>query len=906
MLEKARHAKVLLHLALFLSYEAVDLVTSLNESIEDESKLEERVITEWTNFTLTIDSLYELINGWVDSDSTSLDRDEEIKRASELFSDMYNQADLMDLLDKMDLFKAAVELDQSAQKLAADPSIRTSPMESNIKDSNFYSTLLNNASQPSGAREIIMQTLQIILVAEHPLTIGSIDALLGTKNEELLVNALSGVIGIATGGIITIIDPIFRDFLHDKETAGSFYIDEVQSHSLMARSCFAVMMQELTFNICRIDSSFVRNNEIPNMNEKISSFISSQLQYAAIHWHKHLIQSGEESHGSLSDMLGQFSTSPYPLYWMEVISALGKVRGSLCGLQDARDWLLDAQTKERVEDIHRFIVWFYTPISESIPHIYISSIPFGARDSILVQESIEAFPRTLSVTQGYLKQWKTHPNILEGSRPISAAVFSPNGRQIASCSDRTIQLWDVETGQALGEPLRGHRNRVTSVSFSPDGHRIASGSHDHTIRLWDAETGQALGEPLRSRRNRVTSVSFSPDGRRIASGLDDYTIRLWDAETGRALGEPLRGRRNWVTSVSFSPDGRRIASGSDDYTIRLRDAETLGELLRDHEDRVNSVSFSPDGRQIASGSHDDTIQLWDAETGQALGKPLRGHRNQVTSISFSPDGRRVASGSRDVRLRLWDAETGQALGEPLRDHQERVTSVSFSPDGRQIASGSYDKTIRFWDAKTGQALGEPLRGHKGWVTSVSFSPDGRRIASGSRDNTIRLWDAETGQALGEPLRGHKGWVTSVSFSPDGRQIASGSYDETIRLWYAETGQALGERPPDDHQSSSLSSNELQTSHSAIARSGWKSSSNSETIKLMDQKTGRILVYWRHVPGEASRLVSARLEDNGWVMEGDRLLHWVPPSMECSIDITQFRCGRQWKEVHEVEGRGPPT
>ncbi|KAG8850020.1 hypothetical protein FRB91_009416 [Serendipita sp. 411] len=820
MLEKARHAKVLLHLALFLSYEAVDLVTSLNESIEDESKLEERVITKWTNFTLTIDSLYELINGWVDSDSTSLDWDEEIKRASELFSDMYNQADSMDSSDKMDLFKAAVELDQSAQKSAADPSIRMSPMESNIKDSNFYSTLLKNASQPSGAREIIMQTLQIILVAEHPLTIGSIDALLGTKNEELLVSALSGVIGIAAGGTITIIDPIFRDFLHDKETAGSFYIDEVQSHSLMARSCFIVMMEELTFNICRIDSSFVRNNEIPDMNKRISSFISSQLQYAAIHWHKHLIQSGEESRKSLSDLLGQFSRSPYPLYWMEVISALGKVRGSLCGLQDARDWLLDAQTKERVEDIHRFIVWFYTPISESIPHIYISSIPFGARDSILVQESIEAFPRTLSVTQGYLKQWKTHPNILKGSRPISAAVFSPNGRQIASCSDRTIQLWDVETGQALGEPLRGHRNRVTSVSFSPDGHRIASSSHDHTIRLWDAETGQALGEPLRSRRNRVTSVSFSPDG-------------------------------------------RRIASGSDDYRIRLRDAEILGELLRDHEDRVNSVSFSPDGRQIASGSHDDTIQLWDAETGQALGEPLRGHRNQVTSISFSPDGRRVAS-------------------------------------------GSHDKTLRLWDVETGRALGEPLRGHTSWVTSVSFSPDGRRIASGSIDKTIRLWNAETGQELGEPLRGHTSWVTSVSFSPDGRQIASGSYDETIRLWYAETGQALGERPPDDHQSSSLSSNELQTSHSAIARSGWKSSSNSETIKLMDQKTGRRLVYWRRVPGEALRLEDARLENNGWVMEGNRLLHWVPPSMECSIDIAQFRCGSQWKEVHEVEGRGPPT
>ncbi|KAG2078465.1 hypothetical protein BDR04DRAFT_963546, partial [Suillus decipiens] len=50
----------------------------------------------------------------------------------------------------------------------------------------------------------------------------------------------------------------------------------------------------------------------------------------------------------------------------------------------------------------------------------------------------------------------------------------------------TVRLWDAATGQPVGEPLRGHTNSVASVSFSPDGNRIVSGSEDETVRLWDA------------------------------------------------------------------------------------------------------------------------------------------------------------------------------------------------------------------------------------------------------------------------------------------------------------------------------------------------------------------------------------------------------------------------------------
>jgi WD40 repeat protein len=74
--------------------------------------------------------------------------------------------------------------------------------------------------------------------------------------------------------------------------------------------------------------------------------------------------------------------------------------------------------------------------------------------------------------------------------------------------------------------FRGHADFVISVAFSPDGQMLASGSYDKTIKLWDVQSGQEV-RTFRGHTDLVTSVAFSPDGRLLASASQDGTVRLW-------------------------------------------------------------------------------------------------------------------------------------------------------------------------------------------------------------------------------------------------------------------------------------------------------------------------------------------------------------------------------------------
>jgi WD40 repeat protein/transcriptional regulator with XRE-family HTH domain len=305
----------------------------------------------------------------------------------------------------------------------------------------------------------------------------------------------------------------------------------------------------------------------------------------------------------------------------------------------------------------------------------------------------------------------------------------------------------VATESALTQRLKGPPPHTLNRSFvkAKPAYLLASGSEDHNIRLWDIHT-QKCCRTLRGHKGRVVSLQYSPDGQTLFSGSWDGTAKLWDVSTGECL-ETFYGHALLIWSVAFSSDGHTLATGSDDGTIRLWNARgQCQNILSGHQSAVHTVAFSPNAQTLASGGIDGVLRLWNVSGSEdEPTQTLAGQTSPIRTIIFSANGCNLISAGKDPAIKVWNLDTGRCE-KILEGHREAVWSVALSPDGCLLASGGEDRTIKLWDLESGQCL-QTLTGHLSMIVSVAFEPEASLLVSGSLDETLNVWDIQTGECL---------------------------------------------------------------------------------------------------------------------------------------------------------------
>ncbi|KAG1896010.1 WD40-repeat-containing domain protein [Suillus fuscotomentosus] len=260
----------------------------------------------------------------------------------------------------------------------------------------------------------------------------------------------------------------------------------------------------------------------------------------------------------------------------------------------------------------------------------------------------------------------------------AVAVFPDKRRMITGSYDKTLRLWDLETG-VVWKKMEGHSSGVFALTISRDGKIIASGDTNGEVIAWHGETGESITQPIKAYpgANWIDSLDFSPDGTVLAIGSSDYTVRFWCTKTWQMQGDPIKCG-SLVNCVRHSPSGTR------ERVAYLPDDTGLWNM---------SLAWTPDGTRLLLGGSLYILE-WDTSTWQQVDRPWEGHTDYIYAIAIHPAGTLIASASEDNHVRLWRLSDQRTIA--VFQHSAKLKCVTFSVDGQRILSGGTDNKVLEW------------------------------------------------------------------------------------------------------------------------------------------------------------------------------------------------------------------
>lgn len=234
----------------------------------------------------------------------------------------------------------------------------------------------------------------------------------------------------------------------------------------------------------------------------------------------------------------------------------------------------------------------------------------------------------------------------------------------------------------------GQSSNILHCDFSPDG-KYAATADNRTIVLWNSQTGEAFW--LWNTPGDLQDLELSQEGNLALLAMEDYTATLFDIKNGGI--QRIFKHQGIVYDVSLSTNLRLAASASDDLSAKVWDVAS-GEIKQNfkHDNQVRSAQISANGALLFTSALGEHGYLWDINSGKKLATYAI-NSGYFSAIRFSKDGSQILTGSSSGKIQLWD-KNGKVKkhwqAQPRNtwvSNNVHIEDVAFSGSG-YLASGA--------------------------------------------------------------------------------------------------------------------------------------------------------------------------------------------------------------------------
>jgi WD40 repeat protein len=405
---------------------------------------------------------------------------------------------------------------------------------------------------------------------------------------------------------------------------------------------------------------------------------------------------------------------------------------------------------------------------------------------------------------------------------VTTVAISPDSNFVATGSkDKSIKLWDVETGREIRSFL-GHEKQISNIDFSSDGKFLLSTSYDKSVKGWNV----ANGRPIFSieTQDYLTDGVIDPlmrffvvGGYNLYSGQDSAVV--YDLKTRKVITRlPVNGDagRGKGIAMSISADGNWLAFGEDNRVATLYNTKTWKlEHTFDYKEGwcggcTTFTYFSPDNKFLYMLSHNGPLKKYELSN-KTLVKAFEEKVSDASGISLTKDGRLLARAS-EKDVKIFDANSGALMATLEAEQNGDFHRIAFSLDGKKLLISSDNNTAIVWDYASGKKeksftgfLNDRDKGGLNydpnfyWQSAIAkyvrfknsllISNDSKTLLKGKFGKKVKQWDIATGKTVME-FSGHDKAVLCYDLSKDGKKLLTGGGDGKIILWNFQTGDTL--------------------------------------------------------------------------------------------------------------------